>query len=238
MPTLALLSEHPEGLHTSAIIQQLENRLELSPEDSERNPSRDDSRFSQIVRNLVSHKTMIQKGLVQYGAEDRDRVHIITRLGEEYLIRHADEFEFVSQNGFLPEDRESVIVKDFSDLVIEEGFTRIVQNTERSRSRKLVQMARAHYAVGNKVYCTACAFNFEDFYGEVGRGFIEIHHLRPIFAYEGSLQQDLETALENVRPLCANCHRMVHRKRNSIMEIGRLRSIIEENGTFEILKSL
>lgn len=33
---------------------------------------------------------------------------------------------------------------------------------------------------------TCCTFNFSDFYGKkIGNGFIEIHHIKPIFKFEG-----------------------------------------------------
>lgn len=57
--------------------------------------------------------------------------------------------------------------------------------------------------------CEACAFNFEKRYGEIGKGFIEAHHLTPFSALRGE-----RIALDPVKDfavLCSNCHKMIHR---------------------------
>ena len=32
--------------------------------------------------------------------------------------------------------------------------------------------------------CRICGFNFEDFYGALGKGFLEVHHLIPVSAHK------------------------------------------------------
>lgn len=57
--------------------------------------------------------------------------------------------------------------------------------------------------------CQVCSTNFEKTYGEIGKEYIEAHHLKPISSLKGT-----KVALDPVRDfavLCANCHRMVHR---------------------------
>jgi len=60
----------------------------------------------------------------------------------------------------------------------------------------------------------------------LGREFIEIHHLKPIFIYGGKGEQSLQEALKNVVPVCSNCHRMIHRKRSNVLAIEKLREMI------------
>lgn len=71
--------------------------------------------------------------------------------------------------------------------------------------------------------CMACGINFEEKYGEIGKGFIEVHHIKPL----NSLEQEvvIEPATDLVC-LCANCHRMIHRKKNYIMSVEELRNTI------------
>lgn len=57
--------------------------------------------------------------------------------------------------------------------------------------------------------CEACGFDFEEAYGEVGKGFAECHHTRPV----SELRPDQGTRLADLAILCANCHRMLHRRR-------------------------
>lgn len=57
--------------------------------------------------------------------------------------------------------------------------------------------------------CKICGFNFEEKYGELGKNYIEAHHLTPIADTKNQvLQRD---PVKDFAVLCANCHRMVHR---------------------------
>ena len=57
--------------------------------------------------------------------------------------------------------------------------------------------------------CQCCGMNFAELYGEeLGANFIEVHHLKPISTYEEDGIP--ENFLENLVPLCSNCHSMIH----------------------------
>lgn len=60
------------------------------------------------------------------------------------------------------------------------------------------------------VSCQACMLNFADRYGDVGEGFIEAHHLRPIASLTEGTKVRYDVAAD-FAVLCANCHRMIHR---------------------------
>ncbi|MDB1090177.1 HNH endonuclease [Streptomyces sp. ACA25] len=60
---------------------------------------------------------------------------------------------------------------------------------------------------GGSVACEVCGFDFEEVYGERGAGYIECHHVVPLHeAGEG------RTKLSDLALICANCHRMIHRR--------------------------
>jgi len=70
--------------------------------------------------------------------------------------------------------------------------------------------------------CFACDFNFEEKYGDAGKGFIHIHHKNPLFdGEERIVDPEIDLA-----PLCANCHAIVHRKRNETLSIEELKRIL------------
>jgi 5-methylcytosine-specific restriction protein A len=57
--------------------------------------------------------------------------------------------------------------------------------------------------------CEVCKIDFEKIYGELGKGYIEAHHLRPLSTLKG-----YKVPMHPIRDfavLCANCHRMIHR---------------------------
>lgn len=226
IPALIFISSKNEGILTSDLIQHLEDVLKPEGNDLEIIANRNDTFFSQKVRNLISHRNLVNKGLATYEQIGNENLSKITELGKKYITDNIDGFDFIESNGFSEEERKTVIDNDFSNLVIEEGFIRSNHTKTRSRSRKLVEKAREYFNVNDKIYCKACDFNFENFYGEIGKGFIEIHHLRPIFAYEDNFEQSIQDALNNVAPVCANCHRIIHRKKTNVLPIETLREII------------
>lgn len=67
--------------------------------------------------------------------------------------------------------------------------------------------------------CSVCDFNFENIYGEIGRGFIHVHHLKPISSIGKNYTLNPETDL---RPVCPNCHSMLH-KTNPPLSIEELK---------------
>jgi 5-methylcytosine-specific restriction enzyme A len=72
--------------------------------------------------------------------------------------------------------------------------------------------------------CYGCDFNFEDVYGERGRDFIEIHHIKPL----STLQEEVViNPATDLVPLCANCHRMIHRRKAEILTIEELKLLIK-----------
>lgn len=69
--------------------------------------------------------------------------------------------------------------------------------------------------------CQCCGMNFADVYGEVlGSRFIEVHHLKMISTYDEQLPDDY---LENLVPLCSNCHSMIHHGPNGPLTLRELR---------------
>ncbi|UJV43210.1 HNH endonuclease [Streptomyces sp. AMCC400023] len=54
--------------------------------------------------------------------------------------------------------------------------------------------------------CEVCSFDFTAAYGELGDGYIEVHHRLPLH-----ISGVTETQIADLALLCANCHRMCHR---------------------------
>ncbi|VWB86990.1 HNH endonuclease [Burkholderia metallica] len=56
--------------------------------------------------------------------------------------------------------------------------------------------------------CQCCGFDFADFYGDLGDGYIEVHHRTPVSKLGDDYVVD---PVRDLVPLCGNCHAMVHR---------------------------
>ena len=65
--------------------------------------------------------------------------------------------------------------------------------------------------------CHVCGFDYEEQYGQIGAGYIEVHHLEPL----GSLREGrIFNPRADLIPLCANCHRMIHRAGDPLAPIA------------------
>lgn len=70
--------------------------------------------------------------------------------------------------------------------------------------------------------CQCCGMDFASLYGEeLGAGFIEVHHLKLISTFDEGRPDDY---VENLVPLCSNCHSMIHRGKAGPLTLGELRA--------------
>ena len=68
--------------------------------------------------------------------------------------------------------------------------------------------------------CQVCGFNFEEHYGELGKDYIEVHHLRPLSSLDEEVEVD---PVQDLACICANCHRMMHRAGDHVMTVEELK---------------
>lgn len=75
--------------------------------------------------------------------------------------------------------------------------------------------------------CSICGLDFEKMYGEVGKGFIHVHHIVPISEIGKEYKLNPKTDLI---PVCPNCHAMLHRKINGkTLSCDELRKLIKKD---------
>lgn len=107
---------------------------------------------------------------------------------EDEQIEDADDAEPEKNTPFLREgSKQSKLVS-------------VYERNSRARSQCI-----SHYGP----VCTICGFDFEKIYGSIGKGYIHVHHVVPIASISESYIID---PINDLRPLCANCHAMVHSK--------------------------
>lgn len=77
--------------------------------------------------------------------------------------------------------------------------------------------------------CQACDLDFAKRYGDIGKGFIEAHHLKPIAALEEGVAVHYDIAAD-FAVLCSNCHRMIHRSADP-SDLAAFRGLVQSNKT-------
>lgn len=116
---------------------------------------------------------------------------------QRYLI-NGTELSSVKTARYFPEEVDSA-------EVFREGAVRQVSVNAYERDRKARQRCTDYYGSS----CSICGFSFGKAFGQLGEGFIHVHHLRPISEIAEEYEVD---PIKDLRPVCPNCHAMIHRR--------------------------
>ena len=96
--------------------------------------------------------------------------------------------------------------------------TDLVTRYERNRSNR-EKAIKEH-----GVRCFGCGIKMEEMYGEIARDRIHIHHVNPISKAQGGRPN-----INDLVPLCPNCHAVVHLKKPVPLSIDELKALIGKN---------
>jgi 5-methylcytosine-specific restriction protein A len=114
------------------------------------------------------------------------------------------------------------IDSDDEDEEAHEGRVLQTLHKRRERSGGLPRKKKAKVLKSTgALACEVCRFDFKATYGKVGHGFAECHHDKPI----STLKPGEKTKLSDLRIVCSNCHRMLHRTR-PWLSVDDLRSLL------------
>ena len=245
LPSLYLMSLANGKITTAELIKKLRIVMKPSGEDLKILSGRTDDKFSQKVRNLKAHDTFERFGYAEYKGTSGSGHFEITQLGKTHLQNNWDVLRYLLVNDFKYEDIKNSLdtieqnkkkrVQIFDeDVIIQEGVKALAETQVYTRSRTLREYAIGYFSnTKGKIGCHCCQFDFHDFYGAIGKNFIEIHHTKPIFKYEDDdLSKTIKDALKNLTPVCSNCHRMIHRNWTKPLEVQQLIDSVNANGAF------
>jgi 5-methylcytosine-specific restriction protein A len=130
----------------------------------------------------------------------------------------ASWFNFVQENKDI---RSSFFGDDLNTETKEtfwEGKAKEITQTHYERSPEARKRCLAYYGYS----CKVCDFNFENHFGDIGKGFIHVHHIKQIADIGEEHEID---PVRDLIPVCPNCHAMIHSKRPpfTIEEIKQIR---------------
>lgn len=145
-----------------------------------------------------------------------------TYYGQCYLINakinehEPSEFEFLIEYLDFELDNDVDIIDYIVNIPSEstestslfiEGAKKITQHVRYERNpynRKMAIRIQGHK-------CKICGFDFNEVYGEeLAESYIEVHHIKQLAEGEQSVDPE-----KDLLPVCANCHRMLHKRRKN-----------------------
>lgn len=115
-------------------------------------------------------------------------------------------------------------LSDESQETLPEGARKLVTVNAYERSAEARKRCLAKW----KHHCAVCNFHFEQFYGSIGKDYIHVHHLKPLHSIGQEYQINPE---DDLRPLCPNCHAMLHQT-NPPLSIEELEAKIKQYGNW------
>lgn len=135
----------------------------------------------------------------------------VTRELKEYMDKYIVDSYY--ENTFPDSDNTDACI---------EGAKVFVQVNRYERS----SVARKRCIEYHGCSCYVCGLDFEKKYGDLGKGFIHVHHVKPLNEIDASYVVDYKNDLI---PVCPNCHAMLHRKIDGkSLSWQELRSFIED----------
>ncbi|MER5948270.1 HNH endonuclease [Streptomyces sp. NPDC001904] len=190
----------PRVIELSGLLQLLPIHAEVDRSEKFRNPNGVARKTSDIATHHPDYEGRRTNG----GALDVEVLH-------DFLSRPAEmgkAAELLRQGITAGNLVSPPLDEDLDAYSAPEG--RLLMSRHRRRERNKGLRKKKIAAVlqrGGTLACEACGFDFEEVYGDRGSGYIECHHVVPLHeAGEG------RTKLNDLALICANCHRMIHRR--------------------------
>ncbi|WP_186671145.1 HNH endonuclease [Sporosarcina sp. BP05] len=166
-----------------------------------------------LVERVNTDKLALDR-LKEYGlkAAPQGPIKVKEELGS-YLEKNINDYY---AEGIFPEEIDEGII---------EGHKRTVSVNIYERS----SVARNKSIEEHGHNCSVCDMNFEVIYGELGKGFIHVHHIVPLHEIEDTYKVNYK---KDLVPVCPNCHAMLHRKINDeSLSIAELKEVYRLKNT-------
>ena len=113
-------------------------------------------------------------------------------LGLRDISVYPDEIDFHdSQESFVEGARRKVTVNAY----------------ERNPTARQICLEKHGYK------CAVCEMSFKEYYGDIGRGFIHVHHIKELSSIGSEYEVD---PVKDLCPVCPNCHAMLHKKKPAL----------------------
>ena len=181
----------------------------------------DKSEFEQGLK----HNRYVRLKLIAQLSEDDKRLSsdVLKSLGIKTLqgasqIKEQASIDYIISIFKKTDDLDSDLLQTTGESFFEGIKRQVTVNSYERDHKARLQCIKIHGTA-----CSVCGIDFEKMYGELGKGFIHVHHIVPIHSIGQGYKVNPATDLV---PVCPNCHAMLHRGMN-----GEARSI-------EDLKSL
>ena len=208
--------KNPKIIETSRILNELPLFPNRPDEVKFRNPN---GVTLKLANFLTFDQTYTGKGMTG-GSKLDEEVFKEFFNNREKLREIASEIKKIADNSTLKNQIYSIEEDEQTEKdSVHEGQVLYKLHKVRERNLEIVKYKKEQaFKLYGKLSCEACVFVFQEFYGIIGKGFIECHHKMPLY----KIKVESKTSLDDLGLVCSNCHRMLH-KEIDVLSIEDLR---------------
>lgn len=184
----------------------------------------DESEFEQGLK----HNRYVRLKLIAQLSEDDKRLSsdVLKSLGIKTFqgasqIKEQASIDYIISIFKKTDDFDSDLLQTTGESFFEGVKHQVTVNSYERDHKARLQCIKIHGTA-----CSVCGIDFEKMYGELGKGFIHVHHIVPIHSIGQGYKVNPATDLV---PVCPNCHAMLHRGMNGeARSIEELKSLINK----------
>lgn len=210
-------ANNPEIVELSKILNKLPIHKERPDLVKFRNPNGVSLKLSNF---LAIDPNYYGKGMQSFSQLDE-------KVFNEFVDNKNDLIRIAGQIKKTSNDKELSlqlyrIEDELDDIEVKEGKVIYKLHKHYERNSKInKKKKKLVFKKFGELKCEVCNFDFYQKYGNLGKGFIECHHRKPLF----EIQKETQTKIEDLALVCSNCHRMLHRNLDT-MSVQDLRKLI------------
>ena len=131
--------------------------------------------------------------------------------------------ELAAEPGVLTGDEAGI--RPNSAAAVPEGAMTRTEVNRYERSKWARTQCLKHYGYR----CQVCGLDFAIRYGKLGKGFMHVHHVVPLNQVADDPDYRLDP-IKDLRPVCPNCHAMLHRTRDKTLTVDELVELMQQEG--------
>lgn len=211
-------SKNPDIEELSILLNQLPIH-DVRPDEAKfRNPNGVSLKLANFLALDPSYEG---KGMQSFSQLDR-KVFEEFESDTDHLHNLANRIRAVSKDVDLSNQLYLINEEDDREFEVREGSVIYKLHKYRERDSKIIFKKKENeFLKLGRLPCEACTFDFYKKYGQLGYKYIECHHRTPLSEFSSTSK----TTLRDLALVCSNCHRMLHRKVDTLSVEG-LRNLL------------
>jgi predicted HNH restriction endonuclease len=200
------------------------------------------ARIGEVSADPDSNKGDLFAKIVGYSPLERP---VLAKIGQSYLepippnrttnywrdgVRRIDKATYNTIRE-LASSTNIILSEEYNDVFQGESAS-LESRLEGTRTERFVTVYERDASLRNAAItlhgtqCCICGFDFGQMYGELGKGYIHIHHVKPVSSLN---EPTLVDPRADLAPVCANCHAIIHRRRDRTISIEEMKQIVSDS---------